>query len=139
MIFQNYMLRNNSIWSQKSEYCHLQCQTVYVGQLSILGIFLGYKCFSNVVTYNNLFAHNGTGLKPSNELNLWSNTLQSMIKLQKYWIICENSGLHFIVRWFFRVTYSSHIPYDYNGNIFPEKLYVLNSFKVSSTTSWVDV
>ena len=62
-----------------------------------------------------------TGLDPSNVLNLWSNILQSMMKLQKYWVICENSGLHFIVRWFFRVTYSSHMPYDCNGNlIFPE-------------------
>ena len=34
-------------------------QTVYVGRLSILGIFLGYKNFSNGVPYNNLFAHNG--------------------------------------------------------------------------------
>ena len=50
-----------------------------------------------------------TGLDPSNVLNLWSNILQSMMKLQKYWVICENSGLHFIVRWFFRVTYSSHM------------------------------
>ena len=33
-------------------------QTVYVGQLSILGIIPGYKSFSNV-PYNNLFAHNG--------------------------------------------------------------------------------
>ena len=38
-----------------------------------------------------------TGLEP-NVLNLWSNILQSMMKLEKYWVICENSSLHFIVR-----------------------------------------
>ena len=37
----------------------MSIQTVHVGQLSILGIILGYKRFSNVVPYKNLFAHNG--------------------------------------------------------------------------------
>ena len=57
-------------------------QTVYVGQLSILGIILSYKSFSNVVPYNNSHII-ATGLEPLNVLNLWSNILQSMMKLQK--------------------------------------------------------
>ena len=67
--------------------------------------------------YNILFAHNGHRFRTFNALNLWSNTLLFMMKLQKYWVICENSSLHFIVRWFFRVTYSFHMPYDCNGNM----------------------
>ena len=59
----------------------------------------GYKSLSNVVPYNNLLTHNGpTGLEPSNVLNLWSNILQSIMKLQKYWVIFENFRLHFIAR-----------------------------------------
>ena len=82
-----------------------------------------------------------TGLEPSNVLNLWTYVFQSMMNLKKYWVICENSALHFIVRWFFRVTYSSHMAYDCNGNmIFSEKLYVLFAFflTIRLTTSSVD-
>ena len=34
-------------------------QTIYVGQFSIAETIPGYERFSNIVLYNNLFAHNG--------------------------------------------------------------------------------